>query len=286
MKRLLLTLSLLLVWLAALQAQQPDGLANRQPNGVPNGLAHDLAHDTTRYVSRATMYGIGYTNVFDTYLSPQEYKGVEARIVRENNRMTRLLQGRVMRQSLFQAYAGYTHNRVDNNNTFSSMANWNLAYHYLFHLSPRLTLTAGAAADLNGGFIYNLRNGNNPAQARAYVSVDATGMAIYKTHIRRLPITLRYQLTIPLMGLQFMPPYGASYYEIFSLGHTSGILHFTSLHNQPAVRQFLTADLPIGRTTLRLGYMADLQQGKLNHIKWHNYAHTFLVGFVKNFYLL
>ncbi len=25
-----------------------------------------------RYVTRATMYGVGFTNVFDTYLSPQE----------------------------------------------------------------------------------------------------------------------------------------------------------------------------------------------------------------------
>lgn len=33
-----------------------------------------------RYVTRATMYGVGFTNVFDTYLSPQEYKGIDFRI--------------------------------------------------------------------------------------------------------------------------------------------------------------------------------------------------------------
>ena len=243
-------------------------------------------NDSTRHVTRATMYGAGYTNVFDTYLSPQEYKGIELRITRESQRMTHLMRGNVMRQTLFQAYAGYTHNRVDNNNTFSSLANWNYALHYLFRLSPQLTLTAGAAADLNGGFVYNLRNGNNPAQARAYVSLDATSMAIYKTRIRRLPLTLRYQLTVPLAGIQFMPEYGASYYEIFSLGHASGVVRFTSLHNQPSLRQLLSADLPVGKATLRLAYLADLQQGKLNHIKWHTYSHCFLVGVVKSFYLL
>lgn len=242
--------------------------------------------DTTRHVTRATLYGVGYTNVFDTYLSPQEYKGVEMRIVRESSRMTHLMQGNVMRQTLFQAYAGYTHNRVDNNNTFSSLANWNYALHYLFRLSPRLTLTAGTAADLNGGFVYNLRNGNNPAQARAYVSLDATAMALYKTRICRLSLTLRYQLTLPLAGIQFMPEYGQSYYEIFSLGHASGVVRFTSLHNQPSVRQLLSADLPVGKATLRLAYLADLQQGKLNHIKWHTYSHCLLVGVVKSFYLL
>lgn len=242
--------------------------------------------DTTRHVTRATLYGVGYTNVFDTYLSPQEYKGVEMRIVRESSRMTHLMQGNVMRQTLFQAYAGYTHNRVDNNNTFSSLANWNYALHYLFRLSPRLTLTAGAAADLNGGFVYNLRNGNNPAQARAYVNLDATAMALYKTRICQLPLTLRYQLMLPLAGIQFMPEYGQSYYEIFSLGHASGVVRFTSLHNQPSVRQLLSADLPVGKATLRLAYLADLQQGKLNHIKWHTYSHCLLIGVVKSFYLL
>ena len=43
----------------------------------------------TRFVTRATMYGIGYTNVFDTYLSPQEYKGIDFRISRESMRMTK-----------------------------------------------------------------------------------------------------------------------------------------------------------------------------------------------------
>lgn len=45
-------------------------------NGNGNGTDSLQA---TRYVTRATMYGVGYTNVFDTYLSPQEYKGIEFR---------------------------------------------------------------------------------------------------------------------------------------------------------------------------------------------------------------
>ena len=42
-----------------------------------------------RIITRATMYGVGFTNVFDTYLSPQEYKGIDFRISRESMRMTR-----------------------------------------------------------------------------------------------------------------------------------------------------------------------------------------------------
>ena len=63
-----------------------------------------------RYVTRATMYGVGFTNVFDTYLSPQEYKGIDFRISRETIRMTKLFDGNVSVQNFFQADVGYTHN--------------------------------------------------------------------------------------------------------------------------------------------------------------------------------
>ena len=113
------------------------------------------------------MYGVGFTNVFDTYLSPQEYKGVDFRISRESMRMTKWMNGNVSLQSFFQADLGYTHNRVDNNNMFSGLANWNYGLHYNFPITSNFKLLAGGLIDLNGGFVYNLRNGNNPAQARA-----------------------------------------------------------------------------------------------------------------------
>lgn len=41
--------------------------------------------EQSRLVTRATMYGIGVTNVFDTYLSPQEYTGIDFRVSRESS---------------------------------------------------------------------------------------------------------------------------------------------------------------------------------------------------------
>ena len=114
---------------------------------------------THRYVTRATMYGIGFTNVFDTYLSPQEYKGIDFRISRETIRMTKLFDGNVSVQNFFQADIGYTHNRADNNNTFSGLVNWNYGLYYQFRLTENFKLLAGGLIDANGGFVYNLRNG-------------------------------------------------------------------------------------------------------------------------------
>ena len=118
-----------------------------------------------RYVTRATMYGVGFTNVFDTYLSPQEYKGIDFRVSRELIRMTKLFDGNVSVQNFFQANISYTHNRADNNNTFSGLVNWNYGLHYQFRLTDNFKLLAGGLIDVNGGFVYNLRNTNNPAFA-------------------------------------------------------------------------------------------------------------------------
>ena len=77
-------------------------------------------YDPTRYVTRATLYGVGVANMYDTYLSPQEYRGVEFRFSRESMRMTRWADGNLSRQSFFQGYVNYTHNHVNNNNTLSA----------------------------------------------------------------------------------------------------------------------------------------------------------------------
>ena len=142
--------------------------------------------EQSRLVTRATMYGVGLTNVFDTYLSPQEYTGIDFRVSRESMRMTRWMDGRLSLQSFFQADLGYTRNKADNNNTFSALANWNYGLHYNFPITGNFKLLAGGLADLNGGFVYNLRNTNNPASARAYINLDVSGMAIWNLRIKKL----------------------------------------------------------------------------------------------------
>lgn len=237
-----------------------------------------------RYITRATMYGVGVTNVFDTYLSPQEYKGIDFRISHESIRMTKLFDGNVSAQNFFQADIGYSHNRADNNNTFSGLVNWTYGLHYQFRLTDNFKLLAGGLFDVNGGFVYNLRNTNNPASARAYVNFDASGMAIWHVNIKRYPMVLRYQANLPVLGLMFSPHYGQSYYEIFSLGNSSGVVQFTSLHNQPSLRQMFSIDFPMGYAKMRVSYVADLQQSNVNNIKAHTYSHVFMVGFVRDMF--
>lgn len=248
-------------------------------------LAQDsLSHD--KYIVRSVMVGAGKTNVYDTYLSPLEYRGPELRLMHESMRMTRLMGGRVSAQRIVQVNASSTDNISKSGKSYSGMFNWTYALHYQYNVDDRLKILFGPMLDLNGGFIYNTRNSNNPAQAKVYGSIDASAMAIYKLRIGRYPMTLRYQANIPFMGLMFSPEYGQSYYEIFSLKHSGNNVLFTSFHNAPTVRQMLTLDFPIGKTIMRAGYLCDIQQAKVNNLKSHFYSHNFMIGFVRNFQMI
>ena len=115
-------------------------------------------------------------------------------------------------------------------------------------------------------------------------SLAASGMAICNVRLKRYPVTLRYQIDIPLLGMAFAPDYRQSYYEIFALGNTEGILHFTSLYNRPSTRQVLSVDLPVRNAKLRIAYLCDLEQSTAGGLRFHRYSHTLMAGFVRTFY--
>lgn len=241
----------------------------------------------TRYVMRSTLFGVGHSNVFETYLSPLEYTGTEVRFLHESMRMTRLLGGKVSGQSLIQVNASYNKNISQTAEMYAGLVNWSYALHYQFRMNDdKLKILVGPMLDLNGGVVYNRRNSNNPAQAKAYGGLGASGMLIYKFRIARYPLTVRYQANLPLLGVMFSPEYGESYYEIFSLGNGGRNVVFTSLHNNPSLRQMVTLDFPIRNVTMRVGYVCDIQQSKGNNLKSHAYSHDFMIGFVRNLYLL
>ncbi|MEG2151276.1 MAG: DUF3316 domain-containing protein [Bacteroidaceae bacterium] len=249
--------------------------------GLDSIIDSSQAH---RYLTRATMYGVGMTNVFDTYLSPLEYTGIEFRVSRETMRMTKLFDGNVSLQNYFQANVSYSENKAETSNSFAGLVNWNCGLHYQFRINNNLKFLTGALGELNGGFIYNLRNSNNPASAKAYVNLSASAMMIYHFRIKHYPMIVRYQANVPFMGVMFSPDHQQSYYEIFTVGERSNIVKFTSLHNQPSIRQMLSLDFPVRYTNLRVSYLWDVQQSHLNGLKTHTYSHLFMVGFVKNLY--
>lgn len=247
-----------------------------------------------REVLHSSMIGAGWANVLDTYLSPYNYKGSDYRIQRETQRMTTLWNGRVSNQSLIDVNACVNENHVGNIDEYAGGIRYSQGWLYNFangnivnpveRSASRWNFAAGLAASGYLGVVYIDRSGNNPAQAKADIMIDATAMATYDMRIAGHHYLWRYQFAIPLMGIAFSPNYGQSYYEAFVLGNSDHNVLFAYPGNMPSMRHRLTLDIPIRRYTLRLGYVAQFNQSTFNHLKYHSWTHDLVIGFNKYLY--
>ncbi len=251
--------------------------------------AGDLDVDSlppNRYTTHATMFGVGGSNQYETYLSPMEYTGPQLTFLRETLRKTRLADYRITVQTMWNGYLTYASNPAETADELGGAVGYNAAWHYNWLPLPGLRLMAGGGVGGDVGFLYNMRNSNNPAQARLSAALSASVAAIYRFRLGGHPFAVRYQADAPLMGGMFSPNYGQSYYELFSEGDYDHNVCFTHPGNAFSLRQLLTLDFPVGRLTFRVGYLCDIRQSEVNHLRSHVYNHTFLLGYVKHFSFL
>lgn len=234
---------------------------------------------------KATMIAIGSANVLDTYLSAEQYKGFELRIISER------------RKPIKQKHLSWTishhgcltslDNRAGNSNELGGMYKFLYSLNYNWHISQNISIQAGAGIDTRIGLLYNTRNSNNPVQVDASLQLSPSASVSYNNIImcKRLA-SLRYNIHIPLVGVMFSPNYGQSYYELFSQGNYDHNIVPTTIASTPSLCHSLTFDIQIRKnkpdSKIRLGYLGDYQQSKVNQIKRHHYSHMFMIGWTKN----
>lgn len=238
-----------------------------------------------KIITNAQMIGIGGVQILDTYLSPEKYSGTEIRYIshtvrqKEGSRWARILT----HQGSFSS----SKNRADNANYAAGAYQFAYGMHYKWQfLGGRLSLRAGGQAEICGGFLYNTRNGNNPAQARLSLNVSPSAAVSYRFRLWNVPFNAQYDVTAPLVGVMFSPNYGQSYYEIFTRGNYDHNIVPTTFGSTPSLRHTLTLDFSIEKTTLRIGWLGDFRQAKVNNLKYHEYSNMLLIGFVRSFKLI
>ncbi len=233
---------------------------------VSAGLwARTTGEKPLRPVTSAYMVEGGGAQLVNTYLTPLKYTGWSAAFNYERMQAMKFdPDDWVMRLT-----AGVTVNRTDNPARNASM--WRLAGDFSWGMTMRwrlphgITLAAGGSTGVDIGCLYNTRNVNNPVAVEAAWTVNATGYAAWNGRIGRLPVTLRYQPTLPVAGVFFSPEYGELFYEIY-LGDNSGLVHFAWWGDYFRIENLLTADLHFGATSLRVGLRSNILSTEINHI--------------------
>ncbi|MBQ8065655.1 MAG: DUF3316 domain-containing protein [Prevotella sp.] len=234
-------------------------------------------------ITRSTMAGIGGSNVLDTYLSDERFTGFGASFLSavERQKTDRHWSTVITHEANFATVKDRANTQHELEGAYNlywgRLRSWEL-------MDGRLRLQAGGMANVSLGVIYNTSNGNNPAQARAHLNVMPTGVASYRFTLFHRPMTARYELALPLAGIQFSPSYGQSYYEIFNRGNYDHNVVPTTFVSAPEWRHMLTLDASLSRRiTLRIGYLGNIQQAKVNHLRQHIWTHRFLIGVTKRF---
>ena len=230
-----------------------------------------------RPVNSAFTFDLGGASILDTYLTPIKYKGMNMRLGYER------LQAMKFNPIpwVMQMDAGIEYQRVKNiprnHSMHSLMVEYQWGMMHRWSILPGLQLMAGGSTRFRGGAIYNSYNSNNPVSPKIHWSVNLTGMAVYNTTIGRLPVTLRYQATLPFIGAFFSPEYGESFYEIY-LGNLDNIVHCGWWGNRFDLRNVFTADLHFGRTSLRLGYRGQIETSFVNNLNYQFFTNSFIIG--------
>lgn len=233
--------------------------------------------EVIRPVQSAYMLEAGASHLADTYLSPLKFSGWHAGFSYERMQAMKFDPERWVMQMRF----GFQADRAQTMRKSSDLWYWGVNFSWgmmrRWQMPYNITVGVGGSALLDAGCVYAARNGNNPASAKASLTVGATGYAAWNGKVGRLPITVRYQPTLPVTGVFFAPDYGELYYEIY-LGNHRGLAHAAWWGNYFRLDNLLTADLHFGSTSLRVGYRADILSTRINHITTHIINHGAVLG--------
>lgn len=230
-----------------------------------------------RPVTAAYTFEIGSSKITDTYLTPLRYTGWTVGFQYERMQAMKFNPDKwVMRLT-----AGIELDKTENPARNASM--WYLGVDFSWGMTHRwklpqnIAVAVGGSTSVDLGCLYSSRNGNNPASAKAAWTVNLTGYATWNVKLWNLPITLRYQPTIPVTGVFFSPDYGELYYEIY-LGNEEGLAHVAWWGNYFVMENLLTADLHLSDTCLRIGYRNNVLSTEVNNITSQMVTHNFVLG--------
>ncbi len=234
---------------------------------------------TVRPVTSAFAIEAGSSHLADTYLTPLRYRGT--RFAFDYRRRQAMAFDPEHWEMSLGGAVGINRDENPAKNATMWGLDFNLSWSmtHRWHVAPQVNVGVGGMTKIDAGVLYLARNGNNPCSAKGAWQLGAEAFASWRLSLGRLPLTLTYDVRMPLTGVFFTPDYGQLYYELW-LGERDGLVSGMWLGNYFALDNRVLADLHFGATTLRLGYHLDITSTKARGIVSRDVSHTAIVGIV------
>ena len=235
--------------------------------------------DISRPVTGIYSIELGWQDMLATYLSPLHYKGKNIALSGEWSKAMPFspehavmdFRGGIHMSNLFNP--AHTARMIGINGYFS----WGMAWRSL--IPAQIQITAGGEAEIEGGAFYLLRNGNNPVQAMANVSLNITASLSRPFIIGHLPVLIRDRVSLPTLGTFFSPAYGETYYEIY-LGNQKGLAHAGLWGNNFRIDNLLSFTFDFGRTAAMIGYRFNAYTQWANSLNTKIFTHSIVIGVI------
>jgi hypothetical protein len=198
--------------------------------------------------------GPGWVQLNDPYLSSLHYSGMGFRMELAEQRYLRASDDRFSMINQLSGLMAITTNPASTAQieTVAGTYSFGLRYHY--RGMKQLVVLAGGAVEADGGVRVNSRNVNNPVNVDIAVNLNATLGARYLLPTPRRTLQFDVQTELPFAGIMFVPYPGHSYYELYLSKQLSEALFFSSFHNRQGAKLSVSADVPLGRTTLHAAW--------------------------------
>lgn len=230
-----------------------------------------------RPVNAAYEVELGTSHIGDTYLSPLKYSGWHAAFQYERLQAMKFSPDGWRQQLRIAGEFNSGENPARNSTMLYGNvgATWGMLHRW--RLPWGLAVAAGGSAGGNAGCVYNRRNGNNPVSVKADMTVNLTGYVTWQTRLWRLPVMLRWQTTLPVVGAFFSPEYDELYYEIY-LGNRDNLAHFAWPGNFFRWDNLVTADFDVSYAKLRVGFSSRIYSTEVNHLTTRIFSYGFVLG--------
>lgn len=218
-------------------------------------------------VEHESVFKIGYGGTWnvDPYQSPLLYSGQEIRmggeIAQPFRKIANTEKGGWAHMGRFSVTGSRAYTATKNNRTYGLgvEGGWSAYHHWDWQTgaTPGLKdskLQVWLGPELNADIMARQQASEVNKPFSVDVGVDAMAMVglSYTMYAQKTRYRMRYLLDINILGVEFMPDYWESYYEVYK-NRLKGNIHCSGPWNRNRIRQEWCMDFGFKRSTWRLG---------------------------------